>query len=121
MADVSQIARELRNLANEVDNNASNDYVLFRLDVLIDVLKELFADMDFEVQPEVLGSLLNISQHIQNLCESECTTMGRPSYLLPISTIETYLSMGQTAGNIAKLFGVCERTIRNRMAQHGLR
>ncbi len=95
--------------------------MLFRLDVLIDVLEELFADMDVEVQPEVLGSLLNISQHIQNLCESDCTTMGRPSYLLPISTIETYLSMGQTAGNIAKLFGVCERTIRNRMAQHGLR
>ncbi|KAI7805372.1 hypothetical protein IRJ41_006208 [Triplophysa rosa] len=29
--------------------------------------------------------------------------------------------MGQTAGNIAKFFGVCERTIRYRMSQNGLR
>lgn len=120
MADVLQIVRELRNLANEVDNNASNDYVLFRLDVIIDVLGEIFADMNVEEQPELLA-LQNISQYIQNLCESDGTTAGRPPYLLPISTIETYLSMGQTAVNIAKLFGVSERTIRNRMAHHGLR
>ncbi|KAK9970123.1 hypothetical protein ABG768_026090, partial [Culter alburnus] len=120
MADISHVVRELRNLANEVDNNVSTDYVLFRLDVLIDVIEQLFAD-NAEVQPEVFGSLLNISQHIRNQCESDGATVGRPSYLLPISTIETYLSMGQTAGNIANLFGVSERTIRSRMAQHGLR
>ncbi|KAK1904397.1 Photosystem I P700 chlorophyll a apoprotein A2 [Dissostichus eleginoides] len=41
--------------------------------------------------------------------------------MLPPNVIEAHLRWGHTAGDIAQVFGVCERTIRRRMTQSGIR
>lgn len=84
-------------------------------------LVQISADMDVEVEVAVLESLQEILRQLHILSETEEATTGRPSYPLPPDIIEAHLLLGHTAGEIAQLFGVCERTVRRRMTQYGIR
>lgn len=117
---VQATANDLRSLVQDSENNAPNDYLQFRLCRVIEDLVQFSADMDVEVEVAVLESLQEILCQLHILSETEEVTIGRPSYLLPPDIIEDHLLFGHTAGEIAQLFGVCERTIRRRMTQYGI-
>ncbi|XP_074519124.1 uncharacterized protein LOC141784985 [Halichoeres trimaculatus] len=119
---VHTVASELRSLANEVENNSPNDYLQFRLDGLMEDLLQINAQMDNEVGVDVLDRLQEVAHQLHVLSETEEEkTVGRPSYLLPPEIIKVHLLLGHTVGDIACLFGVCERTVHRRMAQYGIR
>lgn len=114
------IAGEIRSLANEVENSMPNDYLKFRLDGIMEHLLQVNTLIDFEVGMVVFQRLQEVA-HQLHASEIEEKSVGRPSYLLPPDIIKVHLLLGHTAGEIAQLFGVCERTIHRRMAQHGIR
>ncbi|XP_076843075.1 uncharacterized protein LOC143487790 [Brachyhypopomus gauderio] len=115
------IVNDLRSLANDFENHMPNDYLQFRLERVMDGLVQLSADLDVELDQTVLNVLQDVAHQLHVLSETEEVNVGRPSYNLPPNIIEAHLLLGHTAGNIAQLFGVSERTIRRRMAQYGIR
>ncbi|XP_034534661.1 uncharacterized protein LOC117809076 [Notolabrus celidotus] len=119
---VRTVADELRRLAIEVENNPPNDYLQYRLHSLMEDFLQINAQMDIEVGVDVLDKLQEVARQLHVVSETEEEkTCGRPSYLLPPEVIKVHLLMGHTAGEIARLLGVCERTIRRRMAQYGIK
>ena len=119
---VRAIAADLRALADSFDNSEPTDYLQFRFKRLLEDLAQLSADGDIEVDV-VLDGLQEAAHELQirSVTEEEGATFGRPQYILPPDIIEAHLLLGHTVGDIAQLFGVCERTIHRRMAQYGIR
>ncbi|XP_034063866.1 uncharacterized protein LOC117540973 isoform X2 [Gymnodraco acuticeps] len=117
--DLRAIGDHLRSLADHLENGEPKDYVQFRVERCIEDLAQL--DMDVDVNPAVFESLQEVARQLEILSETEEATLGRPSYMLPLNVIEAHLRWGHTAGDIAQVFGVCERTIRRRMTQNGIR
>lgn len=116
------VARDLRRLADtvEISSTLSADYILFRVDSSIHSLGQLAATFDVAVDPFVLEKLEQVTLILRHTGVNRNVT-GRPLLPIPASAIESYLLSGLRAREIAELFGVCERTIRYRMAQNGLR
>ncbi|XP_034067491.1 uncharacterized protein LOC117543372 isoform X1 [Gymnodraco acuticeps] len=117
--DLRAIGDHLRSLADHLENGEPKDYVQFRVERCIEDLAQL--DMDVDVNPAVFESLQEVARQLEILSETEEATLGRPSYMLPLNVIEAHLRWGHTAGDIAQVFGVCERTICRRMTQNGIR
>ncbi|XP_065119656.2 uncharacterized protein [Paramisgurnus dabryanus] len=116
---LSTIANGLRLIANDLGHARSDD-LLVRLERLEDDLVQLSADMDVDLDPAVFAGLQDAAYQLHVRSETEAN-MGRPSYCLPSHVIKAHLLLGHTAGDIANLFEVCERTIRRRMTQYGIR
>ncbi|XP_046902336.1 uncharacterized protein LOC124485073 [Hypomesus transpacificus] len=109
-------------MANLVENeNVCPDFLLFRVEAIMANIGLVAAEMDTELDPLVLENLECVAHQIGVSSDSTSRIAGRPLYPLPITTIESYLLLGLTAVDIARLFGVSERTIRRRMAHNGLR
>ncbi|XP_034054342.1 uncharacterized protein LOC117534251 isoform X2 [Gymnodraco acuticeps] len=117
--DLRAIGDHLRSLADHLENGEPKDYVQFRVERCIEDLAQL--DMDVDVNPAVFESLQEVARQLEIFSETEEAPLGRPSYMLPLNVIEAHLRWGHTAGDIAQVFGVCERTIRRRMTQNGIR
>jgi len=115
------ISNQLRSLADDLENHVNQDILQFRLDKVTDDLARLNADMNVEVDQTVFDSLEEAARLLGMFSEPEEVTHGRPSYILPPNIIEAHLLWGHAAGDIAQVFGVCERTIRRRMVQYGIR
>ena len=109
-------------MADLVENeNVCPDFLLFRVEAIMANIGLVAAEMDTELDPLVLENLECVAHQIGVSSDSTSRIAGRPLYPLPITTIESYLLLGLTAVDIARLFGVSERTIRRRMAHNGLR
>ncbi|KAI9523800.1 hypothetical protein NQZ68_024322 [Dissostichus eleginoides] len=104
---------------DHLENGEPKDYVQFRVERCIEDLAQL--DMDVDVNPAVFESLQEVARQLEILSETEAATLERPSFMLPPNVIEAHLRWGHTAGDMAQVFGVCERTIRRRMTQNGIR
>uniref|UniRef100_A0A673LH16 Integrase catalytic domain-containing protein n=1 Tax=Sinocyclocheilus rhinocerous TaxID=307959 RepID=A0A673LH16_9TELE len=114
------VARDLRRLADtvEISSTLSADYILFRVDSSIHSLGQLAATFDVAVDPFVLEKLEQVTLILRRTGVNRNVT-GRPLLPISASAIEFYLLSGLRVREIAELFGVCERTIRYRMAQKG--
>ena len=123
MEDIKRaIARDLARLADLVENeNVCPDFLLFRIGAILANIGLVSAEMDTELDPLVLQNLERVAHQIGVSSNSTSRIAGRPSHPLPISVIESYLLSGLTAVDIARLFGVSERTIWRRMAHNGIR
>ncbi|XP_076828054.1 uncharacterized protein LOC143474472 isoform X2 [Brachyhypopomus gauderio] len=116
-----RVAAEIRLIAEELDSGHFDD-CSFRIEGIVLELSELGEEIDIDLS--ILDNLQQVAHQIQHESVSATGNVGgpgRPAFLLPLQTIEAYVHMGLTAGQIASVFGVSERTIRRRMAQNGLR
>ncbi|XP_062314066.1 uncharacterized protein LOC134018197 isoform X2 [Osmerus eperlanus] len=123
MDDIKRaIARDLARLADLVEKeNVCPDVLLFRVEAIMANIGLVAAEMDTELDPPVLENLERVAHKIGVSSDSTSRIAGQPLYPLPISALESYLLSGLTAVDIARLFGVSERTIRWRMAHNGIR
>ena len=123
MEDIKRaITRDLARLANLAENeNVCPEFLLFRVEAIMANIGLVAAEMDTELDLLVLENLERVVHQIGVLSDSTSRIAGRPSHPLPISVIESYLLSGLTAVDIARLFGVSERTIWRRMAHNGIR
>ncbi|KAF7653785.1 hypothetical protein LDENG_00078570 [Lucifuga dentata] len=87
----------------------------------MDDIAQLNAKLDVQIDLAVLDRLQEVAHDLHLLSDNQSATPGRPSYDLPPNIIETFLLWGHTTAKIAHLFGMCERTVRRRMTQYGIR
>ncbi|XP_072554131.1 uncharacterized protein [Paramormyrops kingsleyae] len=118
---VRAVANDLRTIANEIENLAETDYVLYRVERSMDYIVQVYSEMDVDLDQTVFDGLQEVARQLYILAQKEEGNVGRPRYVLPPNIIEAHLLLGRTAGDIAQLFGVCERTVRRRMAEYGIR
>uniref|UniRef100_A0A3Q3FKJ3 Integrase catalytic domain-containing protein n=1 Tax=Kryptolebias marmoratus TaxID=37003 RepID=A0A3Q3FKJ3_KRYMA len=117
----SRIAEELRHVASLAESNTvSDDYLLFRVDVLSEWLFQLAADTDNDADSIVVQILEEVACSLHKSVY-HTRTVGRPGYLLPADVLESFLLAGVSVMDIARLFGVSERTVHRRMAEYGIR
>lgn len=114
-----EIARQLRHLAGLAETNP--DFVLSQVEALSDSLFNFAATT--EIDPYIF---INLDEVVNQLYLSmqnsdDIRPVGRPSYFLPMDAVESYLLSGLTVNNIASLFGVGDRTVHRRLADHGMR
>ena len=117
------LAGELRNLI-EIAGNACPDLMLFRVESILERLILLAETSDVEMNPVIFENLNEVASRLFYLQEQSIhggARPGRPSYDVPVNALESYLLAGVPVYNIAHLFGVSERTVRRRMAEHGIR
>ena len=88
---------------------------------------QLSASTYTEVDPIVFNNLEEVEHSLSASSGNglmhavDSGAVGRPSLVLPLDAVENYLLAGVSVRDIATLFGVGERTIRRRMADHGIR
>ena len=88
---------------------------------------QLFSSTDTEDDPvfnicdEVEHRLRATSSTNVLMHEVDSGAVGHPSLVLPLHAVENYLLAGVSVCDIVTLFGVVERTIHCRMADHGIR
>ena len=117
------IAGELRDLI-DIAENASPDFLLFRVESILERLILVAETSDVEINPLVFENLNEVAGRLYLQEQSDHISggrTGRPSYDIPVEALETYLFAGVTVRDIAHLFGVSERTVHRRMAEHGIR
>ncbi|KAI4892785.1 hypothetical protein NFI96_017023, partial [Prochilodus magdalenae] len=114
-----QVARDLRLLADPAENAGADD-LLFRVEAVADSLFHFATSSDTEIDPTVFTDLEEVV-HRLSLLNSDHATPGRPSHILPVETLESYLIAGLSVRDTAVLFGVGGRTVYRHMAEHGIR
>ncbi|XP_057689327.1 uncharacterized protein LOC130914295 isoform X2 [Corythoichthys intestinalis] len=117
------ISRDLRPLSDIADTNASKDYILFRVEQLLEQLIYFHKIRDLEIDNVVYNNLCEVIEqlHVEVASCDDGGQVGRPLLDLSTEAVETYLLVGLTVREIADLLGVSERTVHRRMSEHGIR
>ena len=105
VVNVAAISRDLRLLADIADD-ASPDYLLFRVEAMLERLIDYYETADTEVDPVVYGDLCEVVQRLQIQVASSGGHVGRPALELSMQAVEMYLLAGLTVPEIARLLDV---------------
>ncbi|XP_030001829.1 uncharacterized protein LOC115427420 [Sphaeramia orbicularis] len=123
MVDVDElrrgVQRELLAIARYVEENFPKDYILRLVEDVMESLGEISALRDADMDEAVWRNLEEVCMQLR--VEARQSGPGRPRLEIPVDIMESYVLLGLPATKIGELFGVSTRTIRRRMASHGLK
>ncbi|KAJ7988054.1 hypothetical protein DPEC_G00319660 [Dallia pectoralis] len=116
---VAWLVREVSTLADQLDRNLiSPTKARDRVEQLVDIIAEHSAISGTDVDELVFTKLRQVTERLSDIPRSNA---GRPALDIPTEVIETYLLTGLKVKEIAKLYGVSQKTIHRRMQQQGWR
>jgi len=107
---------------NELNNFTSFDLIVVRLESL----EAAIYDVQHTTSVPWAGQVLHFISHAIFLLLQEIeihsfeTNIGRPAFIIPVSSIEHLLSLKFKATDIAKMYDVSRHTIHRRLKQHNL-
>ncbi|XP_057692851.1 uncharacterized protein LOC130916270 isoform X2 [Corythoichthys intestinalis] len=113
------VRQQLLTIARYVEENVEPAYILWMVEDVIESLGQISALTDADVDPIVWQNLAEVRMQLK--LARKPSVPGRPSLEVSVDIMESYILSGLPAAKIAELFGVSVRTIRRRMASHGLK